>query len=188
MLRRAVVRGRKNPAHVSFPKRLRKARLARDFGVTRLSLDAGLSDNAVSSLEQGGRVPGIDTIERLAAVLGVSLCWLAFAAGDPAGSPSAPGDKLLSAAIGERLRQARERAGLSGAALARHAEASSSTVSHIELGKFIPRLDTAEKLAKALRIAPCWLAFGIGPIDPPKRGRKPRPRADADGAAQPAER
>lgn len=178
-----MVRGQKRPAHVSFPERLKKARSAAGLTGTRLSLDAGLSDNAVANLERG-RVPGIDTIERLAARLGVSPCWLAFGVEQPADAA----ESLRCATIGQRLASARTAAGLSGRGLASASETSSPTVLRIEKGAFIPRLDTVEKLATALRIAPCWLAFGLGPIEAPKRGRKPRARDAADEAALPGER
>lgn len=168
-----MVRGRKRPAHVSFSERLKKARSAAGLTGTRLSLDAGLSDNAVANLERG-RIPGIDTIERLAVRLDVSPCWLAFGADQPAEAA----EGLRCAAIGQRLASARTDAGQSGRSLAAAADTSSPTVLRIEKGAFMPRLDTVEKLAKALQLAPCWLAFGLGPMEAPARPRKrPSPRA-----------
>jgi len=51
-----------------------------------------------------------------------------------------------------RLREARQRKGLSIRGLAAKAKVGFSTVYLIETGKRAPRLQTLEKLAKALRV------------------------------------
>lgn len=167
MLRRGVVQGSKRPAHISFPDRLKKARLAAGVPPTRLSLDAGLANNAVANLETAARVPGIDTIELLARALSLSPCWLAFGIEQPC----AASDATLCASIGERLQVARLAAGHSARALAALAEISPPTVLRTEKGLFFPRLDTVERLGKALNVSPCWLAYGVGPQAAPSRRR-----------------
>lgn len=64
-----------------FHQRLRKLRTKADLSQRRLGALAGLSDATVQAIEQGGRMPGIDTVERLATVLGVSDSWLAYGEG-----------------------------------------------------------------------------------------------------------
>lgn len=62
----------------------------------------------------------------------------------------------------ERLRRARKAHGLSHAALAREAGlASRTTTTILESGDSVPRVDTVEKLAHALKLSPCFLAFGV---------------------------
>lgn len=62
----------------------------------------------------------------------------------------------------ERLRRARKASGLSHAALAREAGlASRTTTTILESGDSVPRVDTVEKLAHALKLSPCFLAFGV---------------------------
>jgi len=64
--------------------------------------------------------------------------------------------------IGERLKWARARSGLTVRALADLAGVSFSAVTEIELNKRRPRTDTVERLAVALKVAPCWLSYGDG--------------------------
>lgn len=165
-----MVRGKQNPAHVGFPSRLRKARKAAESTRHKLSLSAGFASDGVSDLEAGGRIPGIDTVERLAFALNVSPCWLAFGVDQP----SPPAEGLRCTSLGLRLTEARLRAGLSGRALAVAAELSAPTVLRTEKARFFPRLDSVEKLARALRITPCWLAFGLGPMEASRRRRAAR--------------
>lgn len=62
----------------------------------------------------------------------------------------------------KRLRRARRSAGLSFTALAHLAGISSAkTTSALERGDNVPRVDTVERLAQALRLSPGMLAFGI---------------------------
>lgn len=49
-------------------------------------------------------------------------------------------------------------------AVAVRAGVASSAVTEIEQGARVPRADTLERLAAALKVAPCWLVFGDGPV------------------------
>lgn len=70
----------------------------------------------------------------------------------------------------DRLRRARKKAGKTRAALAVDAGLERTTLYGIEDGKRVARLDTVEKIASALELSPCWLAFGVdlpsSPIEP----------------------
>lgn len=71
----------------------------------------------------------------------------------------------LHVGFAERLRRTRQASSLSFTALAQKAGISNATTtSTLEHGKNIPRVDTVEKLARALRVSPAWLAFGVVPI------------------------
>jgi transcriptional regulator with XRE-family HTH domain len=48
------------------------------------------------------------------------------------------------------------------AVLARRARVSPTTVSDIEKARQSPALNITERLARALGVAPEWLAFGVG--------------------------
>lgn len=61
-----------------------------------------------------------------------------------------------------RLAEARRRAGLSQNALAKAAGVAQPTILRLENGTSYPTLDTLEQVAMALRVSPCWLAFGAG--------------------------
>lgn len=114
---------------------------------------AGLSGPVARNIEENGAIPRVDVVERLAAVLNVSPCALAFGADREAG----PTD---TAGIGARLKESREHAGLSLSALGLNSGISGQNVANIEARGVMPGVDTAERLAKALGVSPCWLAFG----------------------------
>lgn len=42
------------------------------------------------------------------------------------------------------------------------ASVPNSSITEIEMGDRIPRANTLEKLANALKISPCWLTYGEG--------------------------
>lgn len=179
-----MTRGKKNPLHLGLAARLRQTREARDLSRRALCRAAGVASSAIWSLEDG-RVPGLETLERVAVALGVSPCWLAY--GDegplpflekrprseaPAPYPlletpafeaadAAPAP-LACAGAGARLRLAREARGLSRKELGRASETSDTTVRLTEEGQVIPGLGTTEQLARALAVSPGWLAFGEG--------------------------
>jgi transcriptional regulator with XRE-family HTH domain len=159
VLPKGVVRGHPNPLHLKLALRLRTARRRSKLSASRLALDAGLSDGVVRHIEDAGGIPGVTTVERLATALGLSAAWLAF--GPP--SPRLPVPQDLTeetASFAERLSAARTLRGLSRKALAKSAELSLTAVSGLEGGQ-IPNVATVERLARALKISPGWLAFGL---------------------------
>jgi len=72
-----VVQGKKKPLHQGLPRRLKEARKAVKVPLTRLSVSAGLSRSTAANIEAGA-MPRIDEVERMARVLRVPACWLAF--------------------------------------------------------------------------------------------------------------
>ncbi len=172
MLTRGMVRGQKNPLHFGFVARLKRARkLARQ---SRLGLSAKsdlLDGKAVYVLEQGKRVPRLDTVEKIASALGMSPAFLAYGLD----GESQPGGKLRADGMGARLQAARLARGLNMRDLGRESGTSHTTVRLTEIGETIPTIATAEALALALGVSPGWLAFGIGPQvgTAPRRGRPP---------------
>lgn len=170
MVTGGVAQGRPNPLHFKLPTRLRLAREAADFGGVRLSLDAGLSRATVLRIEDEGRIPGIDVVEKLARVLKVSPCQLAF--GLAGGGASPHNESLACDGVGARLVQAREAKGWSRRALGRESQTSDTTIRLTEEGETMPSVATVEQLAKVLRVSPCWLAYGEGSMEPPPRRRK----------------
>ena len=160
MVCEAVVQGRKNPLHAGLPERLARTRKAAGFSQAGLALASGLSDStAVHDLENGARIPRVDTVERLADALGVSPCWLAFGID----SDFAPSATLRVAGLPDRLREARQARSLSARALGRDSRTSDTTVRLTERGETVPNLAKLELLAGALGVSPCWLGFGVGP-------------------------
>lgn len=96
----------------------------------------------------------------------------------PKGRPSP-----AHASLPERVKRARKALGLTGAELARRANVSRMTITHLEAGDTVPGVDTVEALAKALEVDPCWLAYGRGT---PPEWLTSRKKARA-AAAEPAD-
>ena len=67
---------------------------------------------------------------------------------------------MLVHSFPDRLRQARERSGLSIRALATAAGCSSYAVQTYLSGAREPQIGTAERLAVALNVEPSWLVYG----------------------------
>lgn len=61
-----------------------------------------------------------------------------------------------------RLRIARACSGLTMAQLGAHSGLAKATVAMLESGQQLPRIDVAERLANALDVSVCWLAYGEG--------------------------
>ncbi len=176
-----MTRGRRNPRHFGLAARLKKARQEAKIARSRLALDAGLADRVVSYIEVEGGVPGVDTVEKIARALRISPGFLSYGIE----GPPIEGDALRCEGIGPRLAMVRKAQGLSKAALAEKAQIARTAVLYIEEGKvkdgairpILPSVATAESLASALSISPCWLAFGEGPQE---LKRPPRRRGGAD--------
>lgn len=163
---RRVVQGSPNPRHFKFVHRLRLTRRERDLAPSRLSSLAGLSPDVVRNLESVGRVPRLETVERLASALGVSVGWLAYGI-----EPRDP-VPAVSGTFGERLRTARQARGLTQLQVAEQAEITAVVLGTFERERSTPQIDTAERLADALDVSPSWLSFGLGTMDAPPRRRK----------------
>lgn len=143
-----------------------------------LSLAVGMSTNASWGLEAGGRVPRLDTVEKLSKVLKISPCLLAY--GVPL--PCEPTTEALSEGLPARLSRLRQERGLSRRQLGRLSGTSDNFVQMTETGTTVPNIAKVEQLAKALQVSVCWLAFGLGNPELPARRR---PRSDAPPAPEP---
>ena len=165
----AVVRGSPNPRYFGLALRLRTARKRADIPRVTLATRAGVSDAIVRYLEADERMPTVETIARLASALSLSAAWLAFGLGeqDNAEAPAS------CDGMADRLRTARADRNQTRIELARSAELNPGTIAKIEEGGQTG-VDTLEKLAKALRVSPAWLAFGVGPRELPPRRRAAR--------------
>jgi transcriptional regulator with XRE-family HTH domain len=188
-----MIRGKPNPRYLTVGQRLKLVRESAEIKAAPLSLAAGLSGSTVFNIEEGHRVPKVDTIERLAMVLKVSPGWLAFAPlrAEPAPMPPIEeGAPMLCSAMADRLRGLRTDRGLSARALARASGLADTAVRMTEEGRTLPTVATAEALAKGLGVSPAWLAYGEGPQVLPKvpRQRKVKSAPKAERRRRPAKR
>lgn len=78
--------------------------------------------------------------------------------------------------IGSRLKLAREHAQLTHRALGELADVATSTISELETyARHAPATDMVARLAKALGVEPCWLAYGDVDKEPDWLGEEPQP-------------
>ena len=174
-----VPRGVKNQLCQKLSRRFQRIRERTGFTLRHISTQAELSNGLAGKIESGFNVPVLDTIERLAAALGVSPGWLSygyegsepfreryprpiFEPADPTPDDKHRVFRALHEGFPVRLQQARERSGLSMRTLSTAAGVSVQAWSNAEAGKVVPRVDTAERMAVALGVAPSWLGFGEG--------------------------
>ena len=67
-----------------------------------------------------------------------------------------------SSRVGDRLKWARAQNKHTIRELSAAASVPNSVITEIELGNRIPRANTLEKLANALKVSACWLTYGEG--------------------------
>ena len=166
-----MVRGSPNPRHFGLATRLQRTR--KQAGLTRMAVaqHAGGDKNATRDIEIGQRLPTVGTIAKIAAALGVSAPWLAYGLGDMAAETVATCEVM-----GIRLQTVRVERDHTKASLARQAGLTAPSIAQIENGGQAG-VDTIETLAKALGVSPGWLAYGVGPMEPPARRRSARSAA-----------
>ena len=176
---KAMPSGVKDPLWFGMPDRLLSLRMSADLGMIALGNLSGVSNPVIANTENRRTIPRLNTVESLAYALGVSPTWLAF--GHDGVEPfrerirrsylRVPRDPIPGAPLPcpdqykelpQRLREARERAGLSLRGLALSCGLTGPGVAKIENGVSVPTLDNIEAIAKALGVSPGWLAFGIG--------------------------
>lgn len=177
---RGVPRGKKSPLYLQVAQRLLWLRETAGLAQIDLGPLAGVGPATISHIERGEVTSKISTIEQLATALGVSPVWTAFGEdglipwkerhrrfgiepdAPPVAAPGAHPCLNLYQGMGERLRAARVAKGLSMRALGKQAGCTVAAISLLEAGTSIVLLSTCEELAKALDVAPGWLAYGIG--------------------------
>lgn len=179
LLEGRVTQGRKNPLWHRVPERVAELREQLDLTLRAVADRAGVSDVLVSKYANHKTAPTLDTTEKLAAAFGVPPCWMAFGelGEEPfvqkrsSATPVPPTPEpvkgglpyqSLNEGCADRLRARREQLGLSLRRLAEAAGVSYETIRKTEQRQTSPRLDAVWRLAVALDVAPCWLAYGVG--------------------------
>lgn len=185
-----VAQGRKNPQWMGLAARLHRARKCAGLSQTQLARFALLTHRVIGRTESQSQAPTLESVEKLAAGLGLSVCWLAYGhegdepfqkkkpraplpPDDPVPMPGTGHFSQRFRECGARIRQVREDQGLSLRQVARLATekieglklsepriVSYQSVLYTETGETLPLVDTVEYIAMALDVSPCWLAFG----------------------------
>jgi transcriptional regulator with XRE-family HTH domain len=173
----AVTQGRKNPLWMSTADRLDRLRKAAAIRVIDLANLSGVAQSMICNYSARVHIPKLNTVEKIAAGLGVSPIYLAFGPEgaepfrlktpaylksdeEPQPRPGAGVFAERYRGCAERLKSSRERLGLSLRELATAATVSYQAVLNTESGQTVPRVDTIEAIAVALDVAPGWLAYG----------------------------
>lgn len=77
--------------------------------------------------------------------------------------PKVEPSQMTNDSIASRLREARERAGMSQASVGAALDPAKplQAVSRYERGGAVPNIGTVKQLATVLNVEPCWLAWGV---------------------------
>jgi transcriptional regulator with XRE-family HTH domain len=158
---------------------IKKARLKAGLTQQELAGKLGLSHQAIGGWESGYREPRLSQIGEIASLFGVTIDSLANAAPDTA-SASEPApvslrddaqDECGEAAIGENIKNARLKAGMTQQDLASVIDVKRQTISAYENGVHAPRVKELPAMASALNVSVDYLLTGRpalrnAPIDP----------------------
>lgn len=124
-------------------KSIRSFRRKRGLSLADLAERSKLSVSYLSEIERGIKQPSLDTLEKLAAALNISV--QGFFTEKDSSSVLTLGDKIVM------LRQEKK---MSQAQLAERAGISTTYLCQIERGNVTPSLDTLKTLAEALNVSP----------------------------------
>ncbi len=131
---------------------VRKLREERNYSLSFLANQAGISTSYLSEIERGCKSPSLKTIEKISRVLNVSSREFV----QPPDRAKKPHVKTSNSSLGEKFSRVRQEYGLSQAQLARKAGLSPGLIGQLEQGKVQPSLQTVEKVSEALEISPCF--------------------------------
>lgn len=123
--------------------KIRFIRVGRSLSVEELSELSGIPAEDIQAYEAREMEPDLDTLERLAEALSVTVRYFLEKSAD-------------TLSIGARIRREREKLGLTGVSLADKAGISPAMVSQLENDQAEPSLETLEKVAKALNVSVCY--------------------------------
>lgn len=126
-----------------YGEKIRFIRRGRSLSVNELSELSGISVKKIKGYEEGVEEPDLETLEKLAEVLNVTIRYFFEKNTD-------------TMSIGERVRKEREKLGMTGASLADKAGISPAMISQVENDQAEPSLDTLENIAQALGVSVCY--------------------------------
>jgi len=150
-------------------EKIRLLREERGYTLQEFAQKANVSVSYLSELERGAKQPSLKTLDKLASALNLPREQLV---------DTTATDKL---GLGDKLRLARERKGLTLAQLAKELNLSAAYLSEIETGKVVPAVSTIRGLASQLEIPVPTL---VGPTS--SLGLKLRTMRDQQGLTQAA--
>lgn len=126
-----------------YGEKIKFIRRGRSLSIEELSELSGVSEELLISYEEGTKEPDLETLDKIAEVLSVTVRYFLEKSAD-------------TLSIGERVRREREKQGLTGVALADRAGVSPGMISQIENDQAEPSLETLEGVAKSLGVSVCY--------------------------------
>lgn len=123
--------------------KLKLIREGRSLGYSELAQLCGVPGEKLRAFEEGVDWPDLDTVEKLADSLGVTVRYFLDS-------------NQGSSSIGERLRATREAKGIRVVDLAAKSGISPGLVSQIEHDQVVPSLQTLEQIARNLGTSVCY--------------------------------
>jgi len=152
-----------------FAHRLKKARMNSGFTQVEVAKELMINQVRLSNYERGIREPDIDTLTQLADFYGVTTDWLIGKGERPEKNHYAlskwDGLKTRSKSFPERLREARQKTGLSQEKVAKFLKIPRSNITKYELGQLQPSLETLIRLTMFYDVTSDWL-FGLEEDNP----------------------
>ena len=136
--------------------RIREARKAKSLVMKELAQKIGVTESTISMYENGKREPDFETLIRIADALDVSTDYLLGRSAPPLSSDT----QVFSSPVGvpNRIRQCREKAGLSQKYVADALGVAAPSVSGWESGKTKPTMKNLISLAKLFNVPVEYIA------------------------------
>lgn len=136
--------------------RLKELRKEKSISQRDLANALKLSPSTIAMYEVGQREPDNEILNRIADYFNVTTDYLLGRTDEK----NKPGGLLMSVGFGKRLREMREKKGLTQAELAKIASLGESTISFYESGKREPNYEVLVALADILDTTPNYLITG----------------------------
>ncbi|MCL4423961.1 MAG: helix-turn-helix domain-containing protein [Firmicutes bacterium] len=128
---------------ISIGRLLRELREGKGFTLAELGKQAGISLAHISEIERGRSAASLKTLEKLTAVLGISVSQLLR-----------PHEGF---SLGEKIRRLRRKFGMTQKDLAKRVDLSHGLIGQIETGKVQPAISTLTRIAEVLGVSSCYL-------------------------------
>lgn len=134
---------------MSIGENIKKYREDLNISQRKLAKLSGITGQMVSRIENNLNNPSIDTLNKIAVALGVSVNELME-------------DKKLESDLGTRILECRKKKGLTQIQLAQKINKSESTIQKYEANVVRPNIAIIDLLAKVLGTTSQYLTYGIG--------------------------
>ncbi len=162
-------------------ERIFSARKLAGLTLSQVADELGISHPSVKNWESGKTKPALDRLPALAKVLGTTTEWLLEGGSDKSGTATTQTNSNATMSVGERLKIARQLAGLSQAQLAAKLHITRSAMAGWESGAAVLPRERITDVLSHLKIDEEWLLNGQGSGLPVSTPMVPQPRDRGNG-------